>query len=77
MKKIALLLLLAVLASCGKSAPPDSIDSLVAHPHRLQEVLHQCRDDRAEMGDAICDSASEAFRRRFMGSGKAQYTPNP
>ena len=77
MKKIALLSCLAVLASCGRSAPPDSIDSLVAHPDRLQEVLRQCRDDRAKMGDAICTNASEAFRQRFMGNGKAQYTPQP
>lgn len=77
MKKIALLLCLTMLASCGKPAPTDSIDSLAAHPDRLQEVLRQCRDDRAKMGDAICANASEAFRQRFMGNGKAQYTPRP
>lgn len=77
MKKIVLLLCLAVLASCGESAPKDSINSLVTHPDRLQEVLRHCRDDRTKMGDAICTNASEAFRQRFMGNGKAQYTPRP
>lgn len=77
MKKIALLSCLAALASCARSTPPDSVDSLVTHPDRLRQVMRQCRDNRTEMGDAICNNASEAFRRRFMGDGKAQYTPKP
>jgi hypothetical protein len=77
MKRIILLSCLAALASCAKSAPSDSVESLVAHPNRLQKIMRQCRDNRAEMSDAICNNASEAFRRRFMGSGKAQYTPTP
>lgn len=77
MKEIAMLSCLAVLASCARPAPSDSVDSLAAHRDRLQQVMRQCRDDRPEMGDTICNNASEAFRRRFMGSGKTQYTPKP
>lgn len=77
MKVIAMLSCLVALASCARPAPSDSVDSLVAHPDRLQQVMRECRDDRTEMGNTICNNASEAFRRRFMGSGKAQYTPKP
>lgn len=75
MKEIALLSCLAVLAGCGKSTPANRVDALAAHPNRLHQLLRQCRDDRAKLGDTICNSASEAFRRRFMGNGKALYTP--
>jgi hypothetical protein len=77
MKEIAMLSCLAVLASCARPVSSESVDSLAAHPDRLQQVMRQCRDDRSEMGDPICNNAREAFRRRFMGSGKAQYTPKP
>ena len=29
------------------------------------------------MSDALCNAASEARRRRFMGDGKGKYTPLP
>ena len=77
MKKINLLLLALVLAACEKSAPTDTVESLAAHPERLKEVERLCREDHAKMGDALCNSASEARRRRFMGNGKSKYTPQP
>ena len=77
MKKINLLLLALVLAACEKSAPTDTVESLVAHPERLKEVERLCRADHVKRGDALCNAASEARRRRFMGDGKSKYTPQP
>ncbi|WP_297926951.1 EexN family lipoprotein [Metallibacterium sp.] len=77
MKRTSMLLLVLVLAACGKAAPMDTVDSLVAHPDRLKEVQRLCQEDHAKVGDATCSAASEAFRRRFMGDGKGKYTPQP
>ena len=74
MKKIALLTLAAVLASCGKSEGTDTADFLVKHPDRLRIVERACSDDRAKEGAAECNAASQARRILFMGRGP-QYTP--
>jgi hypothetical protein len=75
MKKIGLLLLALALTACEKPAPTDTVESLVANPERLKEVQRLCREDHAKMGDALCNAASEARRRSFMGNGKGKYTP--
>lgn len=75
MNKTSMLLLALVLTACEKSAPTDTVESLAANPERLKEVQRLCREDRAKMGDALCNAASEARRRRFMGNGKSKYTP--
>lgn len=75
MKMFVLLSLLAGLASCARSAPSDSVASLVAHPDRLKEVQQACRDDYAKLGAAECNAAAQAQRHTFMGNGKAHYTP--
>ena len=77
MKKIRLLLLALALTACGKPAPTDTVESLVANPERLKDVERLCRQDHAKMGDVLCNAASEARRRRFMGDGKGKYTPQP
>lgn len=63
------------LVGCQPSTPTDTVDSLTADPVRLKEVQRQCKLDRAKVGDSVCRAASEAYRRRFMGDGKANYTP--
>jgi len=63
-----------LLVACGKAAPADTVESLVAHPDHLREVEKQCADDYAKMGAAECNAASEARHRLFMGNGP-QYTP--
>jgi hypothetical protein len=75
MKKIGMLLLALSLSACGKPAPTDTVESLVANPERLKEVQRLCKEDHKKMGDATCNVAAEAFRRRFMGDGKGKYTP--
>ena len=52
-----------------------AVESLVANPERIKEVRHLCKEDRTKLGDATCNAASEAFRRRFVGDGKGKYTP--
>ena len=65
-----------LLAACGKPEPTDTVDSLLANPERLKEVRAQCQADDDKAGDTLCNRASEATRRRFMGSG-TPYTPAP
>lgn len=55
----------------------DSVESLAADPERLRDVQKRCSQDRAGTGDALCKMASEARRKRFMGSGRTPYTPHP
>ena len=65
-----------LLAACSKPAPTESVESLMANPERLKDVRAQCKADHAKVGDALCNMAAEATRRRFMGSG-TPYTPSP
>lgn len=64
-----------LLAACGKPAPIESVESLVADPQRLKELRAQCKADHAKVGDAQCNAVAEATRRRFFGSGGPSYTP--
>ncbi len=75
MKGVSVLLVAFLLAACGKSERSDTVESLMADPDRLKQVQHSCKEDRARTGDVICNAASEAFRRRFMGDDKHHYTP--
>jgi hypothetical protein len=77
LNKTPLWVLALVLAACQQSAPTDTVDSLFANVERLKEVERLCREDRMKMGESLCNTASEARRRRFMGDGKAKYTPQP
>ena len=65
-----------LLAACGKPEPAESVESLMANPERLKDIRAQCQDDHDKVGDALCNMAAEATRRRFMGSG-TPYTPTP
>ncbi len=84
MKKIVLLLLVAMLVACGKSEPTstttasrptETVESLAANPERLEELRKQCKTDRATLGDELCNRVAEATNRRFMGDGKTPYNP--
>ena len=75
MKPIMLVMLVMLLAACGKSEPLETVDSLVANPEHLKELRQQCKTDRARLGDDLCNHVAEATNRRFMGDGKAPYTP--
>ena len=64
-----------LLVACGKPAPIESVESLVANPERLRELRAQCRADRATVGEVQCNAVTEAMRRRFFGNGGPKYTP--
>lgn len=73
MKKFVVLITL-MLVACGKAAPTDTVDSLVAHPDRLREVEKQCADAYTNMSAAECNAAGQARWRLFIGKGP-QHTP--
>ena len=81
MKRIIPLLLLAALTACGQSDTPKSanlptVDELAADPARLKELRQQCKTDRANLGDVLCNRVAEVTRKRFYGDGKTPYTPS-
>lgn len=73
-KSASVVMTCLLLVACGKAAPTDTVESLVAHPDHLREVEKQCADDYAKMGAVECNTAAEARRRLFIGNGP-QYTP--
>jgi hypothetical protein len=77
MKQLLIIALALSVAACGKSAPTDTVESLVANPERLKELRAQCKADHAKVGDAVCGAVSEATRRNFMGDGKSPYANDP
>ena len=78
MNKILFVLVMGsalVLAACGKPAPIESVESLVANPDRLKELRALCKADHAKVGDAQCNAVAEATRQRFMGGGTPYTVP--
>lgn len=65
------------LAACGKPAPIESVESLVANPDRLKDLRAQCKADHAKVGDAQCNAVAEATRQRFMRSTPSPYANDP
>ncbi len=74
MKSTTLILFALILVACGRAEPPETVESLIANPKRLEELRGQCRLDRAKLGDALCNRVAEATTRRFLGNG-TPYTP--
>lgn len=75
MKRNSGLWLALAMVSCQPATPADTVESLAADPERLEEVQRQCKQDYARIGAVVCDAASKAYRRRFMGHGKADNLP--
>lgn len=81
MKHVALLMLAVGLAACGQSETPKpqldapTVEELAADPERLKELRRQCKTDRPNLGDVLCNRVAEATNRRFFGDGKVPYTP--
>ncbi|KGC35496.1 EexN family lipoprotein [Burkholderia pseudomallei] len=79
LSKIVLLFSLALLVSCEKSTPPvstETVESLAANPERLKELRQQCKTNRAQLGDELCNRVAEATNKRFFGDDKVPYTPS-
>lgn len=79
-----------LLAGCNRDAPQmselplpapepaaDLVDELARDPERLKEVRRLCREDWNAVSEELCVAAAKATRQRFMGDGKAKYTPEP
>lgn len=81
MKQLPLLLLVVGLMACGQSETPKpqpdapTVEELAADPERLKELRRQCKTDRPNLGDVLCNRVAEATNKRFFGVGKVPYTP--
>jgi hypothetical protein len=80
MKKTIPLLLAVVLTACGQSETPQqanlpTVEELASNPERFKELRQQCRQERAKLGDELCNRVAEATRKRFYGDGTVLYTP--
>jgi len=81
MKPIIPFLLAVVLTACGQSEAPQetstpTVEELASDPVRLKELRQQCKTDRPNLGDILCNRVAEATRRRFYGDGTTPYTPS-
>jgi len=78
MKLIVSLFLVAVLIGCCQSEAPQAnipiVEELASDPERLKELRQQCKTDRPNLGDVLCNRVAEATRRRFYGDGTTPYT---
>lgn len=81
MKQLFLLLLVTGLTACDRSETPTpqpdapTVEELAADPERLKELCRECKTDRQNLGDMLCNRVAEATNRRFFGDGKVAYTP--
>lgn len=80
MKKTVPLLLAVALTACGQSETPrntdlPTVEELASNPERLKELRQQCKLERAQLGDELCNRVAEATRKRFYGDGETPYTP--
>lgn len=82
MKRVIFIFLVAILSGCGQSEAPEqkpdvpTVEELVADPTKLKVLRGQCKTDRANLGDVLCDRVAEATRKRFYGDGTVPYTPS-
>lgn len=85
-----MVVLAVLLAGCSRDAPQmpevplpapepaaDLVDELARDPERLKEVRRLCRGGREQVTEELCVASAKATRQRFMGEGKAKYTPEP
>jgi len=69
MKIIMPALLLVILAGCGPSESPQeanipTVEELASDPERLKKLRQQCKTDRPNLGDVLCNRVAEATRKR-------------
>ncbi|ASD18404.1 EexN family lipoprotein [Pseudomonas aeruginosa] len=79
MKKVMPFLCVLALTACGQPDAPTpsalpTVDELAADPVRRKELREQCKLERAQLGDELCNRVAEATRKRFYGDGKVPYT---
>lgn len=70
-----------LLAACSQGVSPtepeptETLEWLLANPERLKDLRKQCRINRGELGDALCNIVGEANNKAFLGDGEVPYTP--
>ena len=70
MRRTLFLLVVAVLAACGRHASPLTVDALAHDPQRLYALRHRCASARIQVGEATCRIEEAAYARRcFLGLG--------
>lgn len=77
MKYTPIIAVALLVSACGKPAPIETVESLVANPDRLKELRAQCKADHAKVGDAQCNAVAEATRQRFMRATPSPYANDP
>lgn len=83
MNKLMPLSLVVVLAACGQSetsqtvtgrgASIPTVEELASNPEQLKELRQQCKTDRPQLGDVLCNRVAEATRQRFHRRSKNPY----
>ena len=66
MRRTLVLLVVMLLAACGRHAPPLTVDALAHDPQRLYALRHRCAAARIQVGEAMCRLVDEAYSRRFF-----------
>ena len=66
MRRTLVLLVVMLLAACGRHAPSLTVDALAHDPQRLYPLRHRCAAVRAQVGAATCRLVDEAYSRRFF-----------
>lgn len=79
MQKIMPILSVLALTACGQAETPSpsalpTVDEIAADPVRLKALRQQCKLERANLGDKLCNRVAEATRKRFYGDGEVPYT---
>ncbi len=73
MSGIEATLLILILAACGGSVPPETVESLSASPERLKELRRQDKTERSRLGDERCNRVPEAHPQSAHAQSKARF----
>ena len=67
LRKTGMALLLAAVAAVTGCAPKhrESVEELLAHPEHLKEIRQRCRENRAAVGEDLCQASAVAAGRRL------------
>ena len=66
MQRTLVLLVVVMLAACGRHTPPLTVDGLAHDPQRLYALRHRCATARVQIGEATCRLVDAAYSRRFF-----------
>lgn len=77
-RALALFAFVPLLASCSHAEPVPTAQVLAHDSQRLQSLRHRCAVARAQLGEATCRMADQAYSERFyLGLGGADEYQTP